>query len=153
MSGGGKGGGQTTETKIPSWIQGPAQRNLQRAEQLSKIGYMGNYGPQVAAFTPAQLQSMQATGSQAQAFGLAPFGFNATAGIPTPETFAGGIQGYSSGNLFDQAVAELAARQPEQYAAQQRLFIGPTAPGSAPSNNSPYRSPFMGLGGNYFPYV
>ena len=44
---------------------------------------------------------------------------------PAPTTYAGGIQGYSSGDLFDQAVAELAARRPGQVSAYNKLFVDP----------------------------
>ena len=127
MSGGGKGGGQTTKTEITSWIQGPASRNLQRAEQLAKVGYMPYYGPSVAAFSPMQTQAMQSTADAAAAFGLAPQ-MDVMAGIPQAQDF-GGIQGYGTGQMFAQALAELAANQPGQAAAFNRLFTGPQAGG------------------------
>jgi len=83
---GGKGGGQTTTTEIPSWIQGPASRNLQRAEQLAQVGYMPYYGPSVAAFTPMQTQAMQSTADAASAFGLAPQ-MDVMAGMPQAQDF------------------------------------------------------------------
>jgi hypothetical protein len=47
------------------------------------------------------------------------------AGMPTVQTFANGMQGYSSGGLYDQALAQLAARNPGQFAALQAPFINP----------------------------
>ena len=35
---GGKGGSKTQATEIPDWIKEPAIRNLQRAEDVQKIG-------------------------------------------------------------------------------------------------------------------
>ena len=114
---GGKGGSQTQKTEIPSWIQQPAERNLARAEDLQKIGYMPYYGADVVGFNPMQQQAMQGTVNQAQAFGLAPQGMNAMAGMPQTQQFdiGGGqtVQGYSSAPLYEQAVAELQTRQPE----------------------------------------
>ena len=52
---GGKGGSQTSKVQIPSWIEGPATRNLQRAEQFAQMGYQPYYGPEVAAFNPMQI--------------------------------------------------------------------------------------------------
>ena len=127
MSGGGKGGSQKTEVEIPSWIQGPASRNLQRAEQLAQVGYMPYYGPSVAAFTPMQTQAMQSTADAAAVFGLAPQ-MDVTAGMPEAQDF-GGIQGYGTGQMFEQALSDLAANQPAQAAAFNRLFTGPQAGG------------------------
>lgn len=42
-----------------------------------------------------------------------------------PQTFAGGIQGYSSMPLYEQAVAETAMRAPGQAQAYQDLFVNP----------------------------
>ena len=127
MSGGGKGGSQKTEVEIPSWIQGPASRNLQRAEQLAQVGYMPYYGPSVAALTPMQTQAMQSTADAAAAFGLAPQ-MDVTAGMPEAQDF-GGVQGYGTGQMFEQALSELAANQPTQAASFNRLFTGPQAGG------------------------
>ena len=114
---GGKGGSKTQATQIPDWIKEPAQRNLARAEDLQKIGYMPYYGADVVGFNPMQQQAMQNTVGQAQAFGLAPQGMNAMAGMPQTQSFdiGGGqtVQGYSSAPMYEQAVAELQARQPE----------------------------------------
>jgi hypothetical protein len=127
MSGGGKGGSQTTKTEIPEFIEGPARRNLQRAEQLAQVGYMPYYGPSVAAFTPMQTQAMQSTADAAAAFGLAPQ-MDVTAGMPEAQDF-GGIQGYGTGQMFEQALSELAANQPAQAASFSQLFTGPQAGG------------------------
>ena len=123
-----KGGGstqsQTTKVEIPKWLEDAAQANIARAQQTADIGYVPNYGLDVAAFSPLQMQGMQATGMGAEAFGFAPQGFDATAGIPTPET-AGGFSGYRSGNLFDEALQQLAERRPAQYLGMQQLFTDP----------------------------
>lgn len=42
-----------------------------------------------------------------------------------PQTFAGGIQGYSSFPLYEQAVRETAMRAPGQVQAYQDLFVNP----------------------------
>ena len=124
MSGGGKGGSQSTSVEIPAWLQEAAQSNLAKAGEISKIGYTPYYGPDVAAMTPLQAAGMQNTGAAASAFGL-PVASDPMAGMPTPQTYAGGLLGYSSGGMYDQARSELAARNPGQYAAVNAPFINP----------------------------
>ena len=121
MSGGGKGGSKTSKTEIPKWLEEPAIRNLARAEDVTKIGYQPYYGIDVAGFTPTQQTAMQSGYDAAAAFGLAPQGGNAMAGMPQTQTI-GGMTGYSSSPLFDQAVAEWQTRNPEQAAQYNALF-------------------------------
>ena len=127
MSGGGKGGKQTTTTTIPEWVREPAERNIARAETAQKIGYMPYYGPDIAAFNPTQNAAFSANIGAAEAFGLVPQGsLTAFQGMaPAPTTYAGGIQAYSSGDLFDQALAELEAKRPGQVAQYNKLFVDP----------------------------
>jgi len=134
---GGKGGGQSTKTEIPEWAESATKRNLARAEEVQKIGYMPYYGPDVAGFTPSQQAAMQNNLSAASAFGMAA-PTDAMAGMPQAQDFGGGISGYSSGNLFDQAVAEFEAREPAYAKEYNELFAGNTytnpIPGPGPIN-------------------
>jgi len=143
MSGGGKGGSQTTEVKIPKWLENAAQQNIARADVLSTIGYTPYYGADVAAMTPQQVAAMQGTGQAASAFGMP--SADPMAGAPQAQNF-GGMQAYSSGGLYDQALAELQASRPGQYAALTAPFIDPIT-GAAPA--SPF-GPLIGgqQGGN-----
>lgn len=129
---GGKGGTQTTEVKIPEWLEAAARENLARGQAVANIGYTPYYGPDVAAMTPMQLAAMQGTSSAAGAFGLPGGGMTGMEGMPTPQTFAGGVQGYSSGGLYDQALAELQTRRPGQYNAITGMFVDPIT-GAAPA--------------------
>lgn len=122
---GGKGGSNTSSVQIPSWLEDAAKTNLSKADYAGQIGYTPYYGPDVAAQTQNQLLGNQATYDAAAAFGLVPQGGNANAGMPTPTTYAGGVSGYSSGDLYDQAVAELASRRPGQASALNSMFIDP----------------------------
>ena len=122
---GGKGGSttQTTQQTIPSYLKEPIKRNIAKAEDLAQIGFTPYMGPEVAAMTPMQQAAMQNTSQAAQAYGL-----QAAPGqeiMPEPQTFAGGIQGYSSFPMYEQALAELEARMPGQYAALTAPFIDP----------------------------
>lgn len=121
--GGGKGGSQTQKTEIPKWIEEPSIRNLERAETAQKIGYMPWRGPDVAAFNPTQQMAMQQNMDAASAFGLAPQGSNAMAGVPQAQTFANGMQGYSSMPLYEQALAETKAKQGADVNQYNKLFV------------------------------
>jgi len=121
-SGGGKGGKKTEATTIPEWLRGPAERNLQRAEAVQQIEYMPYYGPDVAAFTPAQNAAFDANIGAGEAFGLlAPNTLTATSGMPTPTDFDG-FSGYSSQPIYESALAELKANQPGAVAQYDALF-------------------------------
>jgi hypothetical protein len=74
-----------------------------------------------------QTQAMQSTADAAAAFGLAPQ-MDVMAGMPQAQDF-GGVQGYGTGQMFEQALSDLAANQPGQAAAFNRLFTGPQAGG------------------------
>ena len=122
--GGGKGGSKKTETTIPEWVRAPADRNLQRAEAVQQIKYMPYTGGQVAALTPTQEAAMNNNIATAQAFGLLDPNstLTATSGMPEPTTYANGMKGYGSIGLYDQALAELTARDPANMAAYNNLF-------------------------------
>ena len=121
---GGKGGSKTTETTIPDWIKDPAIRNLQRAEDVQRLEYMPYYGADVAAFNPMQNAAMDNNLNTAKAFGLLDPNstLNATTGMPTPTTYANGMKGYSSQPLYEEALAELKANQPDAVAQYDALF-------------------------------
>jgi len=126
---GGKGGGKstTTTTTVPNWIRDPAARNLRRAEQVQQLEYMPYYGGQVAAFNENQTQAMQNNANAATAFGLlAPT--DVMGSMPTPTTYANGMKGYGSIGLYDQALAQLTAANPDNMAAYNSLFGNQVAP-------------------------
>jgi len=119
---GGKGGSTTTSVSADPALEAFARRTGQRSEDISRIGNIGYYGPDVAAFTPMQQMSMQNIANQAAAFGLlAPT--DVTAGMPQATDY-GMVSGYSSGDLYDMAMRELAQRRPEQYQAISNQFVG-----------------------------
>jgi len=122
MSGGGKGGSTSTSVEIPAWLQSAAQANMAKAGEISKIPFAPYYGPDVAAQTPLQQAAISNTNLGASAFGLGGTP-SPMAGMPAAQTFAGGLQGYSSGGLYDQALAQMAARNPGTYAALNAPFI------------------------------
>lgn len=149
---GGKGGSQTTEVKVPQYIEDAAKANLARADEISRIGYTPYYGPDVAAFSPMQQASFQNTADTASAFGLAAptSQQDIMGGMPAPTTYAGGVSGYSSAPMYEQSLETLKAERPAQYAAIMDQFIDPVgspassgkgggsvaAPSSAPTSSA-----------------
>jgi len=130
-----KGGTTSGSTEIPAWLENAAIENINKARDVSQIGYTPYYGPDVAAFNPMQTASFDATGSAANAFGLgggsSTFG---TDGIQAPQTFAGGMRGYSSAPIYEQALSQLEQNRPAQYSAINNMFIDPFT-GAKPQGN------------------
>ena len=160
MGGGGKGGSSSSATQIPAWVEGPASRNLERTEDIQKIGYMPYYGPDVAAFNPTQVSAMQNTINAANAFGMAA-PTSPLQGMPAPTIFADGTQGYSSAPLYEQSVAAFEEARPGQAAAYNELFVDPitgqTSSGQASAGLDwgnvqliPVNNDMGGLWGNLF---
>jgi hypothetical protein len=127
------GGKKTTSVTVPEWLESAAKSGLSRAEDVSRIPYAAYYGPDVAAMTPMQVAAMQGTNQMASAFGT-----------PTADPMAGmaaagdygGMSAYSSGSMYDAALAELQRRQPETYAKLMAPFanqplVQPAAPAPA----------------------
>jgi len=131
MSGGGKGGSQTSEASIPKWAADPTIRNLARTERAQQLGYQPYIGPDLAAFTPTQQAGMQNVVNTAADFGLATPS-DPMAGMPRATDFGGGISGYSAYPIFDQALEELRQRDPEQQAIYDSLFGNIRAGGGQP---------------------
>lgn len=123
-------GSDKSTTSIPKWVQKPAQQNIAAAQQIAGLGYTPYYGPDVAAFTPMQNAAFEGTNQAAGAFGLPTAQGN---GMPAPQTFAGGVQGYSSAPMYEQAVEALKAKNPEQYAALMAILKQFQQPVTAPS--------------------
>lgn len=118
---GGKGGSTTSAQQIPDWMKEPAIRNIARAEQAQQIGYQPYYGLDVAALNPTQMAAGQATIDAAQAFGMAPQGLTAYQGMAQPEMM-GGVRGYSSAPMYEQAVAAAGQADPTQQQIYNTLF-------------------------------
>jgi hypothetical protein len=104
---------------------------------------------------------MQGAYDAAAAFGLAPRGGDALAGIPEAKDFGGGMMGYSSGDLFDLARAEFEGRNPQQAALYNQFYApygggqpgaGFPADGSVPPPKELTSGTPEGAGGSYGPY-
>jgi len=118
---GGKGGSTTSAQQIPQYIEDASKRNIARAEQAQQIGYQPYYGLDVAAFNPTQQLAAQQNIQTAQAFGMAPQGMQAFSGMPQTQE-QGGMLGYSSAPLYEQAVAAAQQADPTQAQIYGSLF-------------------------------
>jgi hypothetical protein len=119
------GGSETTKTEIPKWLERSARDNISQGQDVSSLGYVPYFGPDVAGFSPLQQASFQNTGQAANAFGMAGGGLTGMEGMPQPQQFAGGVSGYSSAPMFQETMAALEANNPGQFAAIQNMFINP----------------------------
>ena len=124
---GGKGGSTSSSVEIPEYIEKAAQRNLNKAERISQLGYVPYYGPDVAAFTPMQQASFQNTADVAGAFGMgAPMSQqDVMGGMGVPTQYANGLTGYSSAPIYQQSLDELARQRPAQKSYMDSFFINP----------------------------
>jgi hypothetical protein len=148
--GGGKSGSESVETSLPEWLRAPAERNLQRAEDVQRLGYMPYRGPEVVGFTNNQIAAMQNNNDAARAFGFAA-PIDAMAGMPTTQMYAGGIRGYDSNAIYDQALADTKAYQPETVDQYNALF-GKNVATTANPNPLPTGRPSGGSGGKDLTY-
>ena len=143
------GGSKTTEIKVPDYLETPIRENIGLANEIAQIGYVPYYGPDVAAMTPMQMAAGDNIGGAASAFGLA-MPTSAGAGMPAATDY-NGMSAYSSGALYDQALAELQRRAPGQFEALKAMFIDPVT-GAAPSGlggkGGGTSSPSMSSGGS-----
>ena len=114
-------GSRETSQSIPKWLEDATKANLEKARLTGEIGYMPYYGPQVAALSPMEQSAMQNTMGAMSAFGMAPQGAQYKSSLPEPMTM-GGVTGYGSGDLYDQAVAELGRRNPAQMERYNRAM-------------------------------
>ena len=141
-----KSGSETTETTLPSWLQDPVQRNLQRAEDLQRLPFMPYRGPEVAAFNPNQVSAFQNNVDAARAFG-----FNtpvdAMSGMPEASKYADGSFGYDSNSLYDQALKDSQAYDPAAFDKYQSFFDTSVGGSTLPTGN-PSAGGGGGGGGN-----
>ena len=128
---GGKGGSTTSSVEIPEYIEKAAQRNLNKAERISQLGYVPYYGPDVAAFTPMQQASFQNTADVAGAFGMGTptAQQDVMGGMGVPTQYANGLSGYSSAPIYQQSLDELARQRPAQKSYMDSFFIDPYSGG------------------------
>jgi hypothetical protein len=118
-------GSETNKTEIPQWLEDAARGNIAQGRDVANLGPVPYYGPDVAAFTPMQEAGFRNTSRAARAFNMDGGDLTGMEGMPQAQTFAGGVRGYSSAPIYEEALAQLEARNPGQFAAIQNMFINP----------------------------
>lgn len=110
---GGGGGTQKTKTtvELPRWMEDAFKKGLSMGEAKAKMGYVPSIGPDVAAFNDQQIAGMQGASDFMTAFGMGPQQ-DIAGSLPIPQTFAGGIKGYSSFPVFEEMKAALEQKYP-----------------------------------------
>lgn len=126
-----KGGSREQKVTLPKFYERALQQQIGMAGDVSQTGYVPYYGPEVAAFSPMQEASFQGTDMMAGAFGMPTTGGQQY--MPQAETFAGGVQGYSSAPIYQQAVDAHAAANPAQAAHLGSFTMDPVT-GAVGSN-------------------
>ena len=118
------GGSTESKVEVPKWLEEQTKQNLQRAQDVASIGYTPYYGAEVAAFNPMQQAGFQNTADASRAFGMsAPT--DAMAGMPQAQDFGGGVMGYSSAPLFEDAMSRFRDARPAQANLIDSFFIDP----------------------------
>lgn len=136
MSGGGKGGQQTSTTQLPKWYEDMAKHSFDKANQAASIGYMPWMGLDVAAFSPQQELAFQQANNASSAFGMGSAGGGY---LPQAQRDASGAMGYSSypGYLaaqqaWEKQMPEQAGRYWGMYGGAAQAPQAPAQPGGLP---------------------
>ena len=120
MSGGGDKGGTTTQTmKLDPRLEEGAASAVGGALASAGLDYVPNRGVTIAGFTPMQEAAFEGANNAAKAFGLST-SENYPNSVPATEVSAGGINGYSTSALYDEAL--LRSYTPEQLAERQAIL-------------------------------
>ena len=131
-----KGGSQSQETTAPAFAERAEQQKIGLARDVSQLGYVPYFGPDVASFSPLQQAAFQGTDQMAGAFGM-PVAQGEY--MPAPTTFAGGVQGYSSAPLFMESRGALQQNAPGLYNYLEGFSVDPMTgqPGAQTASQQP----------------
>jgi len=131
---GGKGGRQNSEVVMPAFVEDFAKMLTERGGMVGQMPFAPYSGPDVAAFTPAQVAAMQSAGKAAEAYGLIGKGQTPRIiGDPTAggafrggfmdaTNYGGGVRGHSSLPLFQQSVANLETLAPNYMDMYRQMY-------------------------------
>jgi hypothetical protein len=118
-----------TSTSGPSWLTGPAQSNINYAQNLQTTGFQPYTGQQVADFSPQQSQSFDLGSSVAG--GVSPYAgetgslinnyANAGPSSVTPETISSQMSPYMN-QYVNLALQPQLEAQNQQFASQNKSF-------------------------------
>jgi len=141
------GGGSTTTQNVPQYVEDAHRGLIDYSRMVGGLGYVPQYGNDVAAFSPAQNAAFDNTSAAASAFGLsAPMGDNPY--MPKPTTDNLGFTGYSSGAMFDQYMDNLKRERRGQYDYMNNMFIDPYTGQVGQVGQGGSILDFLGIGGS-----
>lgn len=104
MSGdGGKGGTQNSSQQIDPRLAAGAAKVVSSGFDVAAMPYRPNQGTTIAAMSPQQMAAFQGANEAAGAFGL-PQSTGALQYLPDAEVGAGGVRGYSTGDIYRESV-------------------------------------------------
>ena len=132
-----KGGSTQQKVTLPKFYETALQKTIGMGGDVAETGYVPYYGPDVAAFSPMQNAAFQGTNQMASAFGMPTADMGSY--MPQAQTFAGGVQGYSSAPLFEESLNTLAAKRPAQKDYIDSFSINPVT--GAPASRGPSGQP------------
>src|SRR6056297_2353762 len=115
----------TVENDIPQWVEDASRSNLDHANRMGQIGHVPYAGPVAAAFSPMQEAAMGNAQQMAEAYGMPSGGGQAY--MPEPEQFGGegGVSGYGSLGIYDDAMQRFAEARPGQAEALASMTMDP----------------------------
>jgi hypothetical protein len=131
---GGKGGTKSAQVEFPYYAEGAARDLVRKGRIAADMPYAPYSGPDVAAFTPAQVAAMQSAGKAAEAYGIIGKGQTPRiVGDPTAggafrggfmdaTNYGGGVRGHSSLPLFQQSVANLETLAPNYMDMYRQMY-------------------------------
>ena len=96
---------QETKQEIDPQVAANSEANMGLARMLASLGFQPYGGTDVAAFTPQQEASFDASNMAAGAFGM-PTAFNWRDSMPTPTESESGIMGYNTQDMMKKEIGD-----------------------------------------------
>ena len=123
---GGSSTKQTTSTQYPEWYTDMVRGQVQKAEDISKLGYTPYMGPETAAFAPQQVDAMQQAANWSAAFGgPGAQAVDVAGSLPQPTDYGNNMRGYSSFPGYLEQLDTLKQMYPGQHAYINSFVINP----------------------------
>ncbi len=147
MGGGGKGGSQNTEVKIPPALELYAKDVMNMSMTAAQQPFIPNQGMEVAAMSPMQVAAMQGANNAAQAYGqhYVPDSI-VNQSMPDVNRNEMGIAGHSSIPLYRDALDR--SYTPEFRQQRRKLYTGTLGNKRNPNLSAMYDARYGGTNFN-----
>lgn len=148
MGGGGKGGQETTEVKIPPSLELYAKDVMNMSMTAATQPYQPNRGMRVAGVTPQQMAAYQGANQAAKAYGMPSTSTQAVRDTTAKADMQqGGIRGHSTAGLYD--VNLTSTYTPAFRQERGRLYTSPrTGEARNPRDSGMYEARYGGTDPN-----